>query len=59
MQNVQSGVWDPVDVLRTFGKKSLKAYETTNCLTKIMISDAEDWAQSINKDGPLAGVPVS
>ena len=59
VQNVQSGVWDPVDILRSYGKKSLKAYEATNCLSEIMISDAEDWARSVNKAGPLAGVPVS
>jgi Asp-tRNA(Asn)/Glu-tRNA(Gln) amidotransferase A subunit family amidase len=59
VQKVQSGTWDPLEVLRSYGKKTLKAHEVTNCLTEVMIADAEDWARSINKTGPLAGVPVS
>ncbi|KAF8579665.1 amidase signature enzyme [Ramaria rubella] len=59
VQNVQSGAWDPLDILRSYGKKALQAQEATNCLTEVMISDAEYWARSSNKTGPLAGVPVS
>lgn len=59
MQNVQSGTWDPLDILRSYGKKALQAHEATNCLSEVMIADAEDWARSANKAGPLAGVPVS
>jgi Asp-tRNA(Asn)/Glu-tRNA(Gln) amidotransferase A subunit family amidase len=59
VQNVQAGIWDPLDVLRTYGKKALKDHEATNCLSEVMIADAEDWARSTDKTGPLAGVPVS
>ncbi|KAF8526593.1 amidase signature domain-containing protein [Hysterangium stoloniferum] len=59
VQKVQSGTWDPVEVLRSYGKKTLKAQEATNCLTEIMIGDAEKWAKNVNKTAPLAGVPVS
>ncbi|TFY82894.1 hypothetical protein EWM64_g1108 [Hericium alpestre] len=57
--NVQSGKLDPQDILRAYGKKALKAHEETNCLTEVMIAKAEEWAQSCNKQGPLAGIPVS
>lgn len=41
---------------------ALKAHEKTNCLTEILLPDAERWLQdgsSINLQGPLAGIPVS
>lgn len=56
---VQTGKADPVDILRAYGKKALKAQEATNCLTEVMIFAALSWAQGCNRDGPLAGVPVS
>lgn len=56
---VQTGKADPVDILRAYGKKALKAHEATNCLTEVMISAALSWARGCNRDGPLAGVPVS
>lgn len=59
VQKVHSGAWDPLDILHSYGKKALKAHEATNCLTEVMIADAEGWAKSTNKAGPLAGVPVS
>ena len=50
----------PLDVLQTYGKLAIKANARTNCLTEIMIREAEIWAQEeVNLDGPLAGVPVS
>jgi hypothetical protein len=56
---VQTGKADPVDILKAYGKKALKAHEATNCLTEVMISAALSWARGCNRDGPLAGVPVS
>ncbi|KAA1473079.1 amidase signature enzyme [Dentipellis sp. KUC8613] len=59
VQKVQSGALDPQDVLLAYGKKALKAHEETNCLTEVMISEAEGWAKDCNKQGPLAGMPIS
>lgn len=58
-RNVQSGQLDPVDVLVAYSKKAFKAQAATNCLTEIMTDKAETWAKECNKQGPLAGVPVS
>lgn len=59
VKNVQTGAWDPVEVLRSYGKKALQAQQATNCLTEVMISDAEEWARHAKRDGPLAGLPIS
>ncbi|POS70545.1 amidase [Diaporthe helianthi] len=59
---VRSGIIQPLDILRTYGKVALKAHEKTNCLTEILLPDAESWLQdgsSVNLKGPLAGIPVS
>ena len=50
-----------VEVLRAYGKVAVKAHEKTNCVTEVMMRDAEHWIQrrDINLKGPLAGVPVS
>lgn len=49
------------DHLRTYTKVALNAHARTNCLTEIMVADAEKWLTdgSINFKGPLAGIPVS
>lgn len=50
----------PVDILRAYGKAAIAAHEKTNCLTEIMLLEAEKWAEcEININGPLAGIPVS
>ncbi|KAJ3512848.1 hypothetical protein NLJ89_g3278 [Agrocybe chaxingu] len=59
VEDVRTGRRDPVDILTAYSKKALKAHEATNCLTEILMSSAVDWAKDCNKDGPLAGVPVS
>jgi Asp-tRNA(Asn)/Glu-tRNA(Gln) amidotransferase A subunit family amidase len=59
VRTVQFGREDPVDILTSYGKMTLKAHEETNCLTEVMISDAIGWARECNKKGPLAGIPVS
>ena len=59
VSKVQTGALDPVDVVRAFGKKSIQAHEKTNCLTEVLLPEAEVWAKSCNKAGPLAGMPIS
>ena len=57
--HVRKDVWQPTEVLQSFGKKALRAHAKTNCITEILIPDAENWAETHNKKGPLAGVPIS
>ncbi|OJJ51720.1 hypothetical protein ASPZODRAFT_138789 [Penicilliopsis zonata CBS 506.65] len=60
VQEVQQGSLAAVDVLRTYGKVAVKAQEKTNCITELLLPEAETWAQSeVNLKGPLAGVPIS
>ena len=59
MSKVQSGAFDPVDIVHAFGKKALLAHAATNCLTEILLPEAEEWAKTCNRQGPLAGMPVS
>lgn len=60
MYDVQKAVTSPVDILRAYGKVAIAAHKKTNCLTEIMIPEAETWAQQeVNLKGPLAGIPVS
>jgi len=71
---VRQGEWKPIDILRAYGKRAIKAQEQTNCLTEVMILDAEEWlghslasggdvgggvGGGVNLNGPLAGIPVS
>ena len=59
MQN--GGSKNAIDILRAYGKVAVKAHEKTNCLTEVMVPDAEGWIEGggINLKGPLAGIPVS
>ena len=60
VQDVHKEILKPIDILRTYGKVAIRAHEKTNCLTEIMLSEAEVWAQiEINRKGPLAGIPIS
>ena len=59
VRDVQNSIIKPIDILRTYGKLALKAHEKTNCLTEVMISTAEQCAEHVKLDGPLAGIPVS
>lgn len=59
MSAVQTGKTQPIDVLTAYAKKALEAHAETNCLTEIMIAPAEKWATECNRQGPLAGMPVS
>lgn len=50
----------PLDILHTYGKVAKRAQERTNCITELMLPEAESWLESeINLKGPLAGIPVS
>lgn len=60
VQDVQGRVLSPGDVLRTYGKVAVKAHESTNCVTELMLLEAEQWTEKeFNFKGPLAGVPIS
>jgi len=60
---IQKKEWTPLNVLHAYGRKALEAHKLTNCLTEVMIEDAEIQASKIDFDtrhgGSLAGVPVS
>ncbi|KAI6132324.1 amidase signature enzyme [Pisolithus thermaeus] len=56
---VQTSSLSPVDVLLAYGKRAIQAQAQTNCLTEVMIGEAEKWARTAIRSGPLAGVPVS
>lgn len=61
---VHQGIWTPRDVLGVYGRKALAVHTEVNCLTEIMLNDAERWAADIEANetkrrGPLAGMPVS
>ncbi|EIW77307.1 amidase signature enzyme [Coniophora puteana RWD-64-598 SS2] len=52
------------DVLFAYGKAARLAHLQTNCLTEVMLSSAEGWADAVAQQPsstarPLAGVPVS
>lgn len=60
VQHVQKQLIKPIDILRSYGKVAIKAHEETNCLTEIMLPEAEQWAATdVNLKGPLAGIPIS
>ena len=58
--DVHKGVLSGLDILHTYGKIAIKAQQKTNCITELLLPEAEKWFTSgINLGGPLAGVPVS
>ena len=60
VSDVQSGTLSPVDILRTYGKTAAVAHQRTNCVTELLLPEAESWAKTdVNLKGPLAGIPVS
>lgn len=60
MEEIQKGLISPVEVLRAYGKVAVKAHEKTNCVTELLLPEAETWVESeVNLKGPLAGLPVS
>ncbi|KAI2791975.1 hypothetical protein POX_b02004 [Penicillium oxalicum] len=60
VHDIQSSHTSPLTVLRTYGKIAVKAQERTNCVTELLLPEAESWLESdVNLKGPLAGIPVS
>merc|ERR1711939_695318 len=61
VHDVHSGTLSAVDILRTYGKTAAVAQERTNCITELLLPEAEAWSKSsdVNLKGPLAGIPVS
>ncbi|KAJ6151743.1 Amidase [Penicillium chermesinum] len=60
VQDVQSSAITPLSVLQTYGRVAVRAQERTNCITELLLPEAESWLQSeVNLKGPLAGIPVS
>ncbi|SLM33913.1 acetamidase protein [Lasallia pustulata] len=60
VQGVHKHVLQPIDILHAYGKIAIRAHAKTNCLTEVMLPEAETWAETgINRNGPLAGIPVS
>lgn len=60
VQDVHKQVLKPIDILRTYGKVAIRAHGKINCLTEVMLPEAELWAESeVNLKGPLAGIPIS
>jgi fatty acid amide hydrolase len=60
VSDVQNEKISPLSVLRTYGKVAVRAQERTNCITELLLPEAESWLESeINLKGPLAGIPVS
>lgn len=50
----------PFDILRTYGKVAVKAQKKSNCVTELMLPEAEKWAEKeVDLTGPLAGIPIS
>lgn len=47
-------------MLQTYGRVAVKAHNRTNCVTELLLPEAESWLQSeVNLEGPLAGIPIS
>ncbi|KIX08056.1 uncharacterized protein Z518_02711 [Rhinocladiella mackenziei CBS 650.93] len=60
VNDVQNSILSPIDVLRTYGKTAAIAQQRTNCVTELLLPEAESWAKNdVNLRGPLAGIPVS
>ncbi|WEW59003.1 amidase [Emydomyces testavorans] len=60
VEGVQKGSISARAVLQTYGKVAVKAQERTNCITELLLPEAEKWAdEEVNLKGPLAGIPVS
>nr|POE62960.1 putative amidase pb8b6.03 [Quercus suber] len=61
VQDIHERKKNAVDVLHAYGKVAIRAHEKTNCVTEVMLEQAEDWLKmgDINMQGPLAGVPIS
>src|SRR6201999_1504577 len=45
VSDVQSGTLSPIDILRTYGKTASIAHARTNCVTELLLPEAESWAR--------------
>lgn len=60
VSSIKNGQLQAEHVLRTYGKVAVKAHWQTNCITDLLLPEAEVWAKSeVSLAGPLAGVPIS
>ncbi|KAJ6098565.1 hypothetical protein N7467_000100 [Penicillium canescens] len=60
VHDVQDSTVSALDVLRTYGKVAVKAQKESNCITELLLPEAESWLETdVNLKGPLAGIPVS
>jgi Asp-tRNA(Asn)/Glu-tRNA(Gln) amidotransferase A subunit family amidase len=60
VEDVHNGTLAAKSVLTTYGKVAVRAQERTNCVTEILLPEAEEWLEEeIDLNGPLAGIPVS
>jgi fatty acid amide hydrolase len=59
VHDVHKGVLSRNDILRTYGKVAVRAQEKTNCVTELLLPEAEGWLSQADPKGPLAGIPVS
>jgi Asp-tRNA(Asn)/Glu-tRNA(Gln) amidotransferase A subunit family amidase len=60
VEDVQNSKLSPIDILRTYGKTATIAQQRANCVTELLLPEAESWAKNdVNLKGPLAGIPVS
>ncbi|KAJ5580270.1 Amidase [Penicillium hispanicum] len=60
VHDIQNDTTAPLSVLRTYGKVAVRAHNRTNCITELLLPEAESWLESeINLKGPLAGIPIS
>lgn len=60
VRDVQNDAIPPLNILRTYGRVAVRAHKRTNCITELLLPEAESWLKSeVNLKGPLAGIPVS
>lgn len=70
----KSGDISPRDIINTYGKKALQAQSRTNCISELMLDeanrsvaaspwgpavDSDSYASDLVRDRPLLGVPIS
>lgn len=57
---MHTGSISPLEILHTYGRCARIAHERTNCVTEVLLPEAEKWANECRTtNGPLAGIPVS
>ena len=60
VEDIQSSKTSALSVLQIYGKVAVRAQKRTNCITELLLPEAETWLEEeVNLKGPLAGIPVS